>query len=497
MRRLAALFAVPACAVAAAGCGGGGDAGSPREEALGYLPKDAPLVVEIDTDVDGAQYKNLGRILDKFPFADQVRRGLRQNIEEGEVSFERDVRPLLGNPFIVGAPEPRAVTERANDNFVGAIQVKDEDKLKELVEKEKSRNEGEKSGFTLYRDDDGDSYAVKEDLLVFGGTKRVLEGAIEQSEGDDSLDEQTFDDSVGDLPKDALVRVGGDLQALLRSDPETASARKVKWVEALRGFGMTVSAEANRFDVQFALETESGTLSAQDLPLASGAQAPGVVQRPGEVSIGLRDPSQIYDFALQAAQATNPGDYGQFQQAKRQIDQRLGVNVDRDIVDQLSGDTSVNIAVDGDFGVRAEVKDPTAMERTLRKIRPVLPRIAGNVAGGRVGVAKRGDFYALATRGGQSIVFGVVRDNFVLANSASRASRLAADSPEPVAEAEGALVVNADAQQVARQVFTRLRGQLGAVGAFGQGFVTPLGQATGSLTAEPGGLRGRFSLEIE
>jgi len=59
MKRLASLFAV-AAVVAVAGCGSD-TSSSPLGEGLGYLPKDAPFVVSIDTNLQGSQYKSTRR----------------------------------------------------------------------------------------------------------------------------------------------------------------------------------------------------------------------------------------------------------------------------------------------------------------------------------------------------------------------------------------------------------------------------------------------------
>ena len=45
----------------------------PLDNALGYLPEDAPLVVTIDTDVEGGQFKSIDKIADRFPFATRSR----------------------------------------------------------------------------------------------------------------------------------------------------------------------------------------------------------------------------------------------------------------------------------------------------------------------------------------------------------------------------------------------------------------------------------------
>jgi hypothetical protein len=501
MRRLALLVVAVAVAIALFGCGGG-SSGSPLDEGLGFLPKDAPFVAAIDTDLEGSQFKNVDRFLKRFPFGSQVKESIKKSIEEDGLDFEKDVKPLLGNPVVVGAADPRAVTDRQNENFIAALKVKDEGKLGDFVDREKADKDGEKGGYKLYKDKQGDSFAVKDDVIVFGGSKAVIEDGIDQHGKDDSLDEDTFEKSVADLPSDALVRASGDLKSLIESDPDSRQALKVPWVAALQDFGLAASVEQDRIGVDFKVGTDSGKISDKDLPIASGDSAPKVVEVPGEVNVGLKDPRQVYEFAQRAGQAANPGQYGQFQQAKRQISQKLGVSIDDDIVGQLSGDVSVNVTVNGKYGVRAELKDPAAFKRTLSKAAPVLPSLGKSLAGGRtVALAKPKPgrpFYALATPDGESVVFGVAGNAFVLSNQPARAGRLSTQKPSSVAGSKGSVVLTADAEKIANRLLTRLAPQIGLGGALGGSLFTgPLGDLDGSVSADTSGLRGKFSLKID
>ena len=84
MRRLAAI-ALCLVPLAAAGCGSGGPSGnakSPLDEALGYLPKSAPFAVAIDTDVNDAQWKSLIANVKKFPFSGQIENSLKSSIKK-------------------------------------------------------------------------------------------------------------------------------------------------------------------------------------------------------------------------------------------------------------------------------------------------------------------------------------------------------------------------------------------------------------------------------
>jgi hypothetical protein len=498
MRRLVAIL-VLAPVLAATGCDGDDGASGPLDAALRYLPADSPFVAAIDTDVDGGQYQALDALVRKFPFGEQAAGALERELEQqGDgVDFDRDVKPVLGNPFVVGAVDARSFVDGAGDDrFVGAVQAADGDKLQDLVERAKSKKVGEEGGATLYEDNDGDVFAVEDDALVVGGTRGLVEQAVARRDGDEHLDEGGFEEALEGLPEDALVRTFFDLEALLRADPDAEQARKIRWVAALRTLGLTAAAKRDSIAIDFNVRTAPGRLDDGDLPIAAGQDAPAIVERQGEIAIGLRDPGQILDFALQAGRAVEPAAVAAGQ---RQIERQLGIDIERDLLEQLRGDATVTLTVSGDYGLRAKPKDPAAFERTLAKVADELPQIAGSLGGGRYEIARRGDFYALTGPGGETIVFGVVDEVFVVSNDPRRAARLAKESPREVPGAEGSIVLSADAQKLADQALRSLAPELGGLGNLlgGRLFTEPLGDVVGSVSADTDGLDGHLSLEVD
>jgi hypothetical protein len=502
MRRLIATFLVLS-ALLVAGCGGGDDSGSALDSALSYLPKDAPFAVAIDTDLDGDQYKAAQALLEKFPFGDQIQNSLRQQLEQGtNVDFNDDVRPVLGNPIVVGGTSAASITGDTGDTaFIGAMQAKDEDALGDLIDKTKPNKTGEESGATVY--EDGDTiFAVKDDTVIFASDRQQLTQALERSDGDDHLDEDTFNEGLDGLPSSALARVYADLEALLKSDPDTADALNVKWIAALRTLGLTVVAKDDSVDVDFRLRTE-GDLSDADLPIAPGNEAPDVIKQDAEVGLGIRDLAHIVKFAENAGQAVDPAGFGDYAKAKKTIDNQLGVSLDDDLVGQLTGNVSSTISIDGKFGVRAELKDPQAFERTLAKVADVLPSFAEGAGFGTVGLSKpkgNEDFYALSQPDGDSVVFGVVDDVLVVANDPNRAAQLAGAEPSAVPGAKGSVVMSADAEQIVNTLLGQFGpllglGDLGGIG--GALFTRPLGDLNGSMSASTDELRGKFTLAID
>jgi uncharacterized protein DUF3352 len=502
MRRPLAIF-LALSALLVAGCGGGDDSGSALDSALSYLPKDAPFAVAIDTNLDGDQYKALQALLKKFPFGGQIQDSLRQQLEQGtKVDFNDDLKPVLGNPFVVGATDAASLTGGSGGTaFVAAIKAKDKDALDNLIDKTKPNKTGEESGATLY-EENGTVFAVKDDTAIFAADKQQLTQALERADGDDHLTEDAFNKGLEGLPGSALARVYTDLEALLKSDPGTADARKIKWVDALRTLGATVAATDNGIDVDFRVRTE-GDLSDADLPIAPGEEAPDVIKQPSEVGLGIRDLAHIVKFGENAGQAVDPAGFGDYAKAKATIDKQLGVSLDDDLIGQLTGNISSSVSLDGKFGVRAELKDPKAFEKTLAKVADVLPSFAEGAGLGTVGLSKpKGaqNFYALAQPDGDAVVFGVVDDVLVVANDPRRASELAGAEPTAVAGAKGSVVLNANAEELVNTLLSRFGpalglGDLGGLG--GALFTRPLGDLSGYVSASTDELRGKLTLGID
>ncbi len=501
------MRAVPVIAVIAiAGCGGDSDSGAgPLDNALGYLPEDAPLVVTIDTDVDGGQFKNIEKIADKFPFAGQIQKELEGRLEGGGISFEDDVKPVLGNEFVVGATDVAGLVNRDDDSdeFVGAIQVEDKGKLEDLIEKE-GDEKGETAGAKIYEDNDGDAFAIEGDVLVVANDREQLEAALEQRDEDNRLTEEKFNETVEGLPKEALVKVGGDLQKLLASDPDTAGARKVPWVDALRTFGATLSFAADRAELDFRLGTDGSELSDDELPLATGGESPAVLDLPNEIGVGLRDPAQLFRFGESAAQAVEPEQFADYQTTKAATERRLGIDIDDDLIAQLEGDASISISTRGAVGARIELEDEEAFAETLRKLERELPELLSSTGGSPTRLTRAGDYTVLRSADGDSLAYTIDDGALVISNSVARARQVADAQTKEVEGARGALVVNADAQDLFLEAL-RSRGAAiggGLGGGIGQALggqlvAGPLDELTGSAQATKDGITGKVSLTFD
>jgi hypothetical protein len=266
--------------------------------------------------------------------------------------------------------------------------------------------------------------------------------------------------------------------------------------------GLTVTAKDNGLDVDFRARTE-GDLSDDDLPIASGDEAPPVIERDNEIGLGIRDLAHIVHFGENTAQAIDPSGFGDYEQAKKTIDKQLGVSLDNDLIAQLTGNVAASVALTGGFGVRAELKDPAAFEKTLAKVADLLPSFAEGAGFGPVGLSKPKagqQFYALAQPDGDAVIFGVVNDVLVVANDAKRAAALASAEPVDVPGAKGSVTLSTDAEQLANTLLEHYGPALGLgdLGSIGVGmFARPLGDLTGYMSASPDELRGKLTLGVK
>ena len=495
MRRLISIAALLACAAAlAAGCGGDDDSGGALESALAYVPANTPFAVAIDTDVEGDRYQALDELLGRFPGGGSIKQSLRQQLETGDegVSYDDDIKPLLGNPFVVSATDVASFIGNSGDtDFVAAIQVEDQDALDGLIEKTNPEEQGEVAGATVYQDG-STTFAVEDDMVVFAGSRAQLESALERADGDDHLDEDSFEQSLDDLPEDALARSYVDLRALIEQSTGGEAARRIDWVSALRTLGVTASAEGDSVDIELDLRTEDEELGEEDLPLAPGDEAAQVVQEPGELGFGLRDPSQVVDFFESAFQSAAPQDFGDYEAGKRAIEQRYDIDLDEDLFGQLTGDLSVSLALDGAFSARAEVQDADTFGQTVDRLAEALPELGAGL--GVTDVTRRGELYEARLASGARFVFGMSDGAFVAASNAARALEFASKEPTEVPGASGSLVMAADAERLALRLLDQFAPQLG----FGGGlFARPLDNLSGSLTTSTDGMKGSFSLTLD
>src|SRR4051812_3847797 len=108
MRRVAALLALLALCLVAAGCGGDDKTVTPLDDALGYFSKDAPFVAAIETDKDAPQLKQVIDLVGRSPGSEILATRLQDLTRTPGVRWDRDVQPQLGAPLVAGLARPAA-----------------------------------------------------------------------------------------------------------------------------------------------------------------------------------------------------------------------------------------------------------------------------------------------------------------------------------------------------------------------------------------------------
>jgi hypothetical protein len=487
MRRFAIVPAVLAAALIASGCGNSGS-GNATEDALSFMPKDAPVVITVDTDPDGDQWKQANKLISKFPFSGQVKSQLKNGFNQSsKLDFDKDLKPILGNELVFVVPTVAGL--QADDTPVfGALHVDDEGKAKDFVEKDANKTTTI-DGTDVYKEQSDTYIALKDGTILIGDTTNDIAAALKRHDGDDHMTQDDLDKLLAGVEGDGLLKVGVNAQQAIAGSPDSAKARKVKWVNGLRDVGVVVSAQDDGIQETFKATTEG--VSEQDLPLAAGSEAAPVVRRATDVGFGMRDLSQTVEFLQAVSQATEPKKYARFQRRKRAANKTLGIDIDKDVIDQFQGDASLSVGLDGGFAVRSDLRDPAAFQKTLRKAAPKLKKLAKNQHVG-IAVPKKPDgFYGLATAKGKRYVFTVRGGKFVLATDAARAAQFTGQSAAPVPGAKGSLTMAMDTRAIANQVAAK-QGQNGA-----QLITGSLGDLTGWVQTETSGMNGTFKLTIK
>jgi hypothetical protein len=486
-RSLTVVAAAFAAALIATGCGNSGS-GNATEDALSFMPKDAPVVITVDTDPEGDQWKQVNKLVGKFPFAGQVKSQLKNSFNQSsKLDFDKDLKPILGNELVFVVPTVAGL--QADDTPVfGALHVDDEGKAEEFIKKDANKTTTI-DGTDVYKEASDTYIALKDGTILIGDTTNDIGAALKRHDGDDHMTQDDLDTRVAGLTDDGLMKVGVNAQQAIAASPDSADARKVKWVNGLRDVGLVVSAKSDGIEEVFKATTEG--VSEKDLPLAPGPQAAPVVRRASDVGFGLRNLAQLVTFWEAAAPATDPNGYADFQRRKQQANKTLGIDLDKDVIDQFQGDASLSVGIDGGFAVRSDLRDPEAFQATLRKAAPKLAKL-GKKEHAAVVVPKKPDgFYALANAKGKKYVFAVIDGKFVLATDAGRASQFAGQSAAPVPGAKGSLAMAMDTRAIANQVAAK-QGQSGASLITGS-----LGDFVGWVQTETSGMSGRFKLTVK
>jgi uncharacterized protein DUF3352 len=438
------------------GSGKGGDLSPALAAALSYLPRDVAIAAVVPTDLDRAPLKRLEKRASKLEGWGDLEKEFEKQVS-GEVDFDRDIRPQLGNPLVVSASS----LDQSDDLEYSALQVKDPEAMRRLLERGVARGQEERlpdyKGALLTRDlkkgpgekdETGNTFtAVHRNVAVQASSKEQLEAAIERSAGGDNL--ASNDEIASELDRggeDVLFRVAGDSAALLKRarGKEAEAARKVEWVTALGDFTGAGFAMGEGLRFEFEQKTDKQDLSESDLPLAAGAEPALLHDQDAPIVAGLREPDQLYTFLERALKATEPRQYAEYETAIKQL-AALGTDIHDDVLEKI---TNLSLALTSDQAGSFQTNLSEGAGEDLRKFLevsgPFFEGALGSSEAGRVRIVTRGSgdskVWTVQDASRKPVARYTVRGNALVGSLGS------AELPDPVEGAglpgaEGALAV--------------------------------------------------------
>src|SRR5215212_6154516 len=183
--RLRALFIGLAALTAlfVAGCGGD-DGGGSSGDLAGYAPQDSPVYIE------GTIRSELG------------------SDDDSGMSYEDDIEPWLGDEAAIflgdftGEDENSGVIVATTDSDAAQKFI---DKIADLAGD--SLKEDSYDGSDYLTSDDGESFGIVDDAVVFGGSEKVFQAVADASGGDSLEDSDDFSTLVDEAPDGSLANV--------------------------------------------------------------------------------------------------------------------------------------------------------------------------------------------------------------------------------------------------------------------------------------------------
>jgi hypothetical protein len=471
-------------AVALAACGSSSPAASPLNSALSYLPKDSPLVVSVATSPQASAVKGMQAMLGRIPFATFGQAEVISRLQQFGVNYDTDIRPLFGNPLVFGLVGSSGSTS----DLVAAWITNDAGALSSLINKLHLPRAGSHGGATLYQVS-GLTLATDGATLIAGNSSAAVDAAIDRHAADSGLTSAAYDSELGNLPKDGLVEIAGNVTSAIASSASAAKALSIPWVAAIRSYGVAVTAGASGLSFHYTLDTTGKSLTSADLPLAPGTSPAGLAGTM-PIQVGIRQPATTLAFALQVERATSPAKYAADVARMNAIRRRTGVDFQRDVLGQMGNSAAVESTGHG-FILRVDVNDPAAAAQTLRKLGTSALDVFGTHPGSHVTPGPSG-FETVHSAHSPPILFGIVGSEFVAGTGTPAELRAFAAAPAAAATgAQGAVAFRIALPQLIQLAMHH------PASATVREVLSALGDITGWASSSPSALNGNATLAVK
>jgi hypothetical protein len=502
------LLSAAAAASVLAACGGGGSGSTGGvDRTLGYFPADSAAVVVVSTDLESDQFKALDRIVEERVHR-HIESYLRDQVEQdGTFSWESELKPLLGRELVFGWLGVPFLG--GSGSFLAAFHAQDGGKLRDVIEsKDRFVRGDDVNDARTYRDKGtGQQLAVDGDVLLAASNESTLRDALARADDPGRLTEKRFRATLGDLPRDALVQAYGDA-TLLFNIPRFTVLRQLPWLDAIRNYGAAVSFAKGRAQLDYTLVTDPQGLGPNDLPLATGSDAPEVLRREGEIVGGNRNQSFTTAFLFRLAEIAFPN--SRFVEDVQALERDFKIDFVKEVLRQFNGPSASAVSIDGKtFAARSAVRDPEALKALLPRLAPHLPKLVVGLQGlqsqgelflfllapdilalqgSEITVTRAGDLWrvtGLTGEGPDQLYFGVLGDVFVVASDPGLAHRVATEPTVTVDGARGAGVLRVDLSGQRAEIAKQLSFDPGRIG-----------EVVAWLEASTKRLRGQVSVEL-
>ncbi|MCE1245201.1 MAG: DUF3352 domain-containing protein [Firmicutes bacterium] len=451
------------------GGGGAPEMGTSME----ILPEKCVMLLQVDTRKMAEKAKR-EEILSKLKESAAYKEMTEKLQKENNINFEQDIMSWLGEQVVISffevppPPEnPGQKPDTSKYNFVVVLDVKDlnaaQAKVKELLAKESSKYKEDKyENVTIWVPSTPNTPTLSfiKGLFVMGNTTDDVKKCIDASlkKGPTLKDNANFKSIVSKLPGDAMGIFYMDMQAVIASGEKMAPMGKTagtnpeedKLKKAFTGFGFGLSYKDGDFIGQGLLGINKSSDSAfvkalYETKPTMGAPA-SLKLFPADTSMYNAVDAKLLYTVLTKYAATMPGGAENLEESKKKIQDNMGVDLDKDIIGNLSGELaygidlqqflqSVMMSRQGQKSpypmvLSAKVTDKKAFEEVIGKIVAKMPiKLAKEDADGasfykipntgRLGVYN--DFFILATGQGDAAL------TTILENKMDEAKSLATD----------------------------------------------------------------------
>ncbi len=315
------------------------------------VPADASLYVAINTDLSSDQWVAAFKLVERLG-QENPREELENSVDESGVDWEQDIVPFLGGDaaFFLRS------TQVSFTDVDGAIIFKctnPEDALDVIREQSGADFDEDEYDGHAYWVSDGLFAAVIEDHLVLATSEEVLFDVIDTADGknDNLTSVQDFKTLRDELTKNFIafwyVDSGGLFEDLLESD---GGLMRIAMEEAgiadivLKPSAFALGAKTNSFEAQSASLGEPGAIG----PSTTPAESRFAKLVPGETSFffSTHGLAQTYESMVENAgdeidDAVREGsEFDSLDEALEAAGDELGLESARDIIEQLTGETS-------------------------------------------------------------------------------------------------------------------------------------------------------------